>query len=63
MNSTVSFVQTMLSKQLVKHSERFNVSDFDKNRMKKALSTETFELPDGLTREEMRQFILKQTQK
>jgi hypothetical protein len=62
MNSTMSFMQTAPSKSPVKQTERFNVGNFDKNRMKKALSTETFELPDGLTREEMRQFILKQAQ-
>lgn len=63
MNSTMSFVQTTPSKQLVKQSNNFDIGNFDKNRMKKALSSKTFELPDGLTREEMRQFILEQTQK
>jgi hypothetical protein len=63
MNSTMSFVQTMPLKQLVKQTECFNVGNFDKSRMKKALFSETVELPEGLTREEMRQFILEQTQK
>ena len=61
MNSTMSFLQTAPSKSPVKQTE-CNAGNFDKNRMKKALSTETVELPDGLTREEMRQFILKQVQ-
>ena len=63
MNSTMSFMQTAPSKSPVKQTERFNAGNFDKIRMKQALSTENFELPDGLSREEMRQFILEKAQK
>lgn len=60
MNSTtLSFAGTSAAKKPLKQTTNFAVGEFDKARMERALSMETIELPDGLTREEQRKFLLE----
>lgn len=56
---TLSFVGISTTKKPLKPKTNFAVGEFDKARMERALSMETIELPDGLTREEQRKFILE----
>lgn len=55
----LSFAGTSVVKKPSKQKTNFAVGEFDKARMEQALSMETIELPDGLTREEQRKFILE----
>ncbi|MEI6745659.1 MAG: hypothetical protein WCL34_06835 [Methylococcaceae bacterium] len=57
--ATLSFAGTSAAKKPLKQTTHFAVGEFDKARMERALSMETIELPDGLTREEKRKFLLE----
>jgi|GEM_PF-2361577 len=57
--ATLSFAGTSAAKKSLKQTTNFAVGEFDKARMERALSMETIELPDGLTREEKRKFLLE----
>ncbi len=57
--ATLSFAGTSAAKKPLKQTTNFAVGEFDKARMERALSMETIELPDGLTREEQRKFIIE----
>ena len=57
--ATFSLVMTSSAKKPLKQTTNFAVGEFDKARMERALSMETIELPDGLTREEQRKFIIE----
>ncbi len=57
--ATLSFAGTSAAKKPLKQTTNFARGEFDKARMERALSMETIELPEGLTREEKRKFLLE----
>ncbi|MDD2863950.1 MAG: hypothetical protein PHQ03_10600 [Methylococcales bacterium] len=58
--TTQSFTRDFsVKKSSQKQKTNFAIGEFDKARMERALSMETIELPDGLTREEKRKFLLE----
>lgn len=58
--TTQSFAHDFsVKKSSQKQKTNFAIGEFDKARMERALSMETIELPDGLTREEKRKFLLE----
>lgn len=57
--ATLSFAGTSTAKKPLKKTTNLAVGEFDKARMERALSMETIELPEGLTREEQRKFIIE----
>ena len=57
--ATLSLVMTSSAKKPLKQTANFAVGEFNKARMERALSMKTIELPDGLSREEQRKFILE----
>ncbi len=58
--TTLSFTRdSSVKKSSQKQKTNFAIGEFDKARMERALSMESIELPDDLTREEKRKFLLE----